>query len=82
MAGIWFCTGDRLDTSDGINNEYSYMDSVMFLFPIEETNLTIRRTNTRFKSKGSNKSDKREFFKFLGVMILVTRFKFTISENL
>lgn len=58
------------------------MDYFFLSFPIEQTNLTIRLTNARLSAKGKKELDKREFYKFLGVMILITRFEFTSRASL
>jgi hypothetical protein len=63
--GIRLSTGDRLDASGDINHERSPMDYFFLSFPIEQTNLTIRLTNTKLHTKGKKELDRKEFYKFL-----------------
>ena len=75
-------TGDRLDQSGDISKDYSPMDYFSFSFPTEQINLTIRLTNSCLHANGKKLLDKREFYKFLGNIILNTRLEFTPRANL
>ena len=75
-------TGYGLDDSGNIFNNYSPMDYFLLSFPIEQTNLRLCVTNTRLHAKGKNPLNQREFYDFLGIMILITRFDFTPRSSL
>ena len=75
--GIQLPTGDRLDQYGDISKDYSFMDYFFFSFPSEKINLTIRLTNSCLHVKGNKLLDERDFYKFLGIIILITRHEFT-----
>ena len=79
---IWLPSGDRLDQSGDIPKDYSPMDYFFFSFPSEQINLTIRLTNSCLHAKGNNLLDEREFYKFLGIIILIKRLDFTSIAKL
>ena len=58
------------------------MDYFFFSFPSEKINLTIRLTNSCLHVKGNKLLDEREFYKFLGIIILITTLEFTSRANL
>ena len=58
------------------------MDYFPFSFPIEETNLTTRLTNTSLNPKEKNSLNQRYFYKFLGIMVSISRFQFTSRKRL
>ena len=70
--GIRLPTGDCLDQSGDISNDYSPMDYFFFLFTTDQINLTIRITNSCSNANGKKLLDKREFYKFLGIIIFIT----------
>ena len=80
--GIWLPTGDRLDQSGDISKDYSPMDYFFFSFPSEKTSLTICLTNSCLHVNGKKLLDEREFYKFLGIIILITRLELTSRANL
>ena len=80
--GIWLPTGDRLDQSGDILKDYSPMDCFFFLFPSEQINLTICLTNYCLHVNGKKLLDERDFYKFLGIIILITRLEFTSRARL
>ena len=79
---IWLPYGDRLDQSGDVSKDYSPMDYFFFSFPSEQINLTIRLTNYCLHEKGNKLLDEREFYKFLGIIILITRHEFTSRAKL
>ena len=79
--GIWLPNGDRLDQSGDISKDYSPMEYFFFSFPTEKINLTICLTNSCLHANAKKLLDEREFYKFLGIIILITRLEFTSREN-
>ena len=79
--GIRLPAGDCLDQSGNISKDYSPMDYFFFSFPSEQIKLTIRLTNYCLHEKGNKLLDEREFYKFLGIIILITRLNFTFKPK-
>ena len=71
--GIRLPTGDCLDQSGDISKDYSPMDYFFFLFPSHQINLKFCITNLRLHVKRNKLVDEREFYKFLRIIILITR---------
>ena len=79
---LFTTSGDRLDQSGDILKDYLPMDYFFFSFPIEKIDLTIRLTNSCLHAKGNKLLDEREFYKFLGIIILITRLEFASRAKL
>ena len=80
--GIRLPSGDHLDQSSDISKDYSPMDYFFFSFPSEHIDLTIRIKNSCLHEKGNKLLDESEFYKFLGIIILIRRLKFTPRSKL
>ena len=71
-----------MDQSGDISKDYSPMDYFFLSFSSEQIKLTIRLTNSCLHEKGNKLLDEREFYKFLGIIILITRLEFTSKTKL
>ena len=58
------------------------MDYFFLSLTIEKTNLTIRLTNTFLHAKVEKPLIQRDFYNFLGVIILIARYTFKSRESL
>ena len=71
-----------MDQSGDISKDYLPIDYFFFSFPTEQINLTIRLTNSCLHANRKTLLNEREFYKFLEIIILITRLEFTSRENL
>jgi len=75
-------TGDCLNQGGVIASEYLPMDYFFFSFPIQQKEVTMHLTNKGLRTKGRKQLNEREFYKLLGIIILITRFDFTTRASL
>ena len=79
---IRLATGDTIVQSGDVNKEISPLDYFFHSFPEEQTLLCIRLTNIQLQKKNRNVMTREEFYKLLGLLILMTRFEFTRRSSL
>ena len=70
-------SGDTISENGDVTREFSPLDYFLCSFPEEQTILTLRMTNIQLNLKRKREMNRPEFYKILGIIILIKRFEFT-----
>ena len=65
-----------------MNCEFLPLDFFLCSFPEEQKILTLRMTNIQLNLKRKREMNRPDFYKLLGIIILITRFEFTTRASL
>ena len=73
---------DTISDNGNVTREFLPLDYYLCSFPEEQTILTLRMTNIQLNLKRKREMNRPEFYKLLGIIILITRFEFTTRASL
>ena len=69
---IRLATGDTIRESGDVTRELSPLDYFFCSFPEEQTLLTLQLTNEQLRLRHMREMTRGEFYKLLGILILIT----------
>ena len=81
----WFMrnvVGDRLTVGDNIDKGYTRLDVFLLMFPPDQLTYMLRLSNANLEAAGLKATTKGELIRFIGVLILITRFEFNNRSDL
>ena len=79
---IRLATGDTIHESGDVNRSILPIDYFFHSFPEEQTRHTILQTNINLLMNNKRPMTRAEFYKVLGILILITRLEFTSRASL
>ena len=75
-------TGEILRAGGNIDKRRSRLDIIFLMFPPAQLNIITRETNKHLHLIGRNATTKGEVIRFLGVIVLMTRYEFRSRASL
>ena len=75
-------TGDQFSFSSDIRKAYSSLDYFLLMFPPKQLQETVRLTNIQLEDKSGLNTTPGEILKWIGVLILLTRYEFGSRRKL
>ena len=75
-------SGDTISENGDMTREFLLLDYFLCSFPDKQTILNLRTTNIKLNFKRKKERNRPEFYKLLGIIILITWFKFTTRASL
>jgi len=80
--GVRTPVGDLLRKNSDTTRTFSRLDYFIFMFPQDLLGTMVNETNVHLSKKGLRLTSKGEMLKFIGVIILATRFEFGSRRDL
>ena len=79
---IRLATGETIHEGGDVNRSILPIDYFFHSFPEEQTRHAILQTNINLMRNNKRRMTREEFYKLLGILILITRFEFTSRATL